>query len=96
MNPHYYLLALIMHFVLIGALAVLAYRNDRLWRRLYLHLLVAFGPIAAGNLLLSVLIDQGVYYAGSFLDTPFFLSVVHLSRRIRTGAAAVRRSVSQP
>jgi hypothetical protein len=75
-NPHYYLLALIMHFVLIGALAVLAYRNDGLWRRLYLHLLVAFCLIAAGNLLLSVLIDQGAYYAGSFFDTPFFLSVV--------------------
>jgi hypothetical protein len=75
-NPHYYLLALIMHFVLIGALAVLAHRNDGLWRRLYLHLLVAFCLIAAGNLLLSVLIDQGVYYAGGFFDTPFFLSVV--------------------
>ena len=75
-NPSYYLLALIMHLVLIVALAVLAYRNRGMWRRLYLNLLVAFGLIAGGNLLLSVLIDRGIYYAGGFFDTPFFLSIV--------------------
>jgi len=75
-NPRYYVLALTMHFILIGGLAVLAYRNDRLWRRLYLHLLIAFCLIAVGNLLLSVLIDHGVYYAGSFFDARFFLSAV--------------------
>ena len=75
-NPRYYVLALTMHFILIGGLAVLAYRNDGLWRRLYLHLLIAFCLIAVGNLLLSVLIDHGVYYAGSFFDAPFFLSAV--------------------
>jgi hypothetical protein len=75
-NPAYYLLALIQHLVLIGALALLAYRNHGQWRRLYLHLLVAFCLIAGGNLLLSVLINRGSYYAGGFLDTPFFLSLV--------------------
>ena len=75
-NPHYYLLALIMHLVLIFALAVLAYRNDGMWRRLYLHLLFAVCLIAGGNLLLSVLIDRGIYYAGGFFDTPFFLAAV--------------------
>jgi hypothetical protein len=75
-NPAYYLLALIQHLVLISALAVLAYRNNGPWRRLYLHLLAAFCLIAGGNLLLSVFIDRGIYYAGSFFDTPFFLSIV--------------------
>ncbi len=75
-NPAYYLLAFIQHLVLIGALAFLAYRNHGVWRRLYQHLLVAFCLIAIGNLLLSVLIDRGIYYAGGFFDTPFFLSVV--------------------
>ena len=75
-NPAYYLLALIQHLVLIGALALLAYRNHGQWRRLYLHLLVAFCLIAGGNLLLSVLINHGSYYAGGFFDTPFFLSLV--------------------
>ncbi len=75
-NPAYYLLALIMHLVLIGALAVLAYRNRGMWRRLYLHLLVAFSLIAIGNLFLSVVIDRGMYYAGGFFDTPFFLAIV--------------------
>jgi His Kinase A (phospho-acceptor) domain len=75
-NPAYYLLALIQHLVLIGALAVLAYRNDGAWRRLYLHLMVVFCLIATGNLLLSVLIDRGIYYAGGFFDTPFLLSIV--------------------
>jgi hypothetical protein len=55
---------------------VLAYRNDGLWRRLYLHLLIAFCLIAVGNLLLSMLIDHGGHYAGSFFDTPFFVSAV--------------------
>jgi hypothetical protein len=63
-----------MHFILVGGLAVLAYRNDGLWRRL--HLLIAFCLIAVGNLLLSVLIDHGVHYADSFFDAPFFLSAV--------------------
>jgi signal transduction histidine kinase len=75
-NPAYYLLAFIQHLVLILALAVLAYRNHGQWRRLYLHLLVAFFLIAGGNLLLSVLINRGIHYAGGFYDTPFFLSVV--------------------
>jgi len=78
-NPRYYVLALTMHFILIGGLAVLAYRNDGLWRRLYLHLLIAFCLIAVGNLLLSVLIDHGVYYAGSFFDTPLLVSAVWFS-----------------
>jgi signal transduction histidine kinase len=75
-NPGYYVLTLIQHLVLIGALAILAHRNRGVWRRLYLHLLVAFCLIAIGNLLLSILIDRGIYYAGSFFDTPFFLALV--------------------
>jgi signal transduction histidine kinase len=75
-NPAYYLLALIQQLVLISALAVLGYRNNGPWRQLYLQLLVAFCLIAGGNLLLSVLIDRGIYYAGGFFDTPFLLSLV--------------------
>jgi hypothetical protein len=33
-------------------------------------------PIAVGNRLLSMLIDHGGHYAGSFFDTPFFVSAV--------------------
>jgi len=78
-NPTYYLLAFIQHLVLITALGVLAYRNHGVWRRLYAHLSFAFCLIAAGNLLLSVYIDRGIYYAGSFFDTPFLLALVWLT-----------------
>ncbi|HEY1470813.1 MAG TPA: histidine kinase dimerization/phospho-acceptor domain-containing protein [Candidatus Acidoferrum sp.] len=95
-NPRYYLLALIMHFVLIATLAVLAYRNDGRWRRLYLHLLVAFCLVAAGNLLLSVFIDSGIYYAGGFADTPFFLSVVWFTYLAGFGPALQPRDDPRP
>jgi signal transduction histidine kinase len=74
-TPDYYLLALLQHAVLVVALAVLAIRKSSIWRGFYLLLAVAFVLIAAGNLLLSVAIDRGWYYAGSFYDTPFFLAV---------------------
>lgn len=84
-NPAYYVLALIQHLVLIGALALLAYRSHAQWRRLYLHLLVAFCLIAGGNLLLSVLINRGSYYAGGFFDTPLFLSLVWFTYLVGLG-----------
>jgi signal transduction histidine kinase len=74
-NPSYYLLAFVQHLVIILALAVLAARNKAPWRGIYLQLLVAFVFIAAGNMVLSVAIDTGRYYAASFYDTPFLLAV---------------------
>jgi hypothetical protein len=74
-NPNYYLLALLQHSVIIAALVVLAIRKTGAWRRFYLLLAAAFVLIAGGNLLVNVAIDRGIYYAGSFYDTPFFLAV---------------------
>jgi len=75
-NPAYYLLALIQHLVIIGGLLVVWKRSSGLWRIFYATFIATFGLIAAGNLLLSVAIDKGLYYASSFFDTPFFLSLV--------------------
>jgi hypothetical protein len=75
-NPSFYFLAFVQHLVLIGALSFLCWRNPGRWRSFYGHFIFAFVLIAAGNLLLSVAIDSGVYYAASFFDTPFFLALV--------------------
>jgi signal transduction histidine kinase len=74
-NPSYYILALVQHLVIILALAVLTVRNKAPWRGFYLQLLVAFAFIASGNIILSIAIDTGKYYAASFYDTPFLLAV---------------------
>jgi len=74
-NPSYYLIAFAQHLVIIAALAALALRKAATWRRFYVQLMLAFILIAAGNLLLSVAIDRGWYYAGSYYDTPFLLAI---------------------
>lgn len=74
-NPTYYTLAFVQHLVIIIALAILALRNPAPWRSFYLKLCLAFILIGGGNLLLSVAIDSGLYYSGSFYDTPFLLAV---------------------
>ena len=74
-NPSYYSIAFIQHLVIIVALAFLAARKDATWWRFYQQLMLAFILIAGGNLLLSVAIDRGWYYSGSFYDTPFFLAI---------------------
>src|SRR5664279_4609422 len=75
-NPAYYSLAFVQHLVLIAALLTLLLRKQGTWRVFYSHFLFALVLIAGGNLLLNVSIDHGTYYAGSFYDTPFFLSLV--------------------
>ena len=75
-NPAYYFLAFVQHLLLFAALATLAVRKRGAWRGFYLQLMFAFMLIGVGNLLLNVSIDRGTYYAGSFYDTPFFLSLV--------------------
>ena len=75
-NPAYYLLVFIQHLVIIVGLFVVSRRSAGLWRIFYACFIFAFVLIAVGNLLLSVAIDHGVYYASSFFDTPFFLSLV--------------------
>jgi His Kinase A (phospho-acceptor) domain len=74
-NPAYYLLAFLQHLVIIAALIVLAVRKKSAWRAFYFQVMLAFVLIAAGNLILSMAIDGGSYYAGSFYDTPFFLAL---------------------
>jgi signal transduction histidine kinase len=75
-NPAYYFLALVQHVILCIALIFLAVRNNGAWRIFYLQLIFVFVLIGAGNLLLSIYIDRGTYYSGSFFDTAFFLSLV--------------------
>lgn len=74
-NPAFYMLALIQHLMIIFGLAIVWKRSAALWRTFYGSFICLFVLIAAGNLILSLAIDQGVYYAGSFYDTPFLLSL---------------------
>ena len=78
-NPSYYFLALLQHMVIIVALLVLAFRKTAAWQRFYFLLAAAFILIAAGNLMLSIAIDRGWYYAGSYYDAPFFLAIYMFS-----------------
>jgi len=78
-NPAYYFLAFVQHLVLVLALALLLVRHKGSWRPFYSQLVIAFVLIAGGNLLLSVSIDRGLYYSGSFFDTPFLLALVWLT-----------------
>jgi signal transduction histidine kinase len=74
-NPTYYLLALIQHLMIIIGLAVVWKRSRGLWRTFYGSFICLFVLIAVANLLLGVAIDRGVYYSGSFYDTPLLLSL---------------------
>jgi signal transduction histidine kinase len=74
-NPAYYLLAFLQHGVIVLAAAILALRKRGAWRVFYFQLTAAFVLIATGNLILSMAINNGSYYAGSFYDTPFFAAV---------------------
>jgi His Kinase A (phospho-acceptor) domain len=85
-NPAYYMLALILHLVLICALALLTLRNRGVWRAQYAYFLTAFCLIAIGDLLQSVAINSGTYYAGSFYDTPFLFSIVWFTLIASRGA----------
>jgi len=78
-NPAYYNLIFVQHLVLILGLVVVWKRSSGLWRHFYASFIFTFMLIAAGNLLLSVAIDKNLYYANSFYDTPFFLSLVLLT-----------------
>jgi hypothetical protein len=71
-NPASYFLAFLQHFVIIVALVVLCFRKTGPWRIFYLQLTGSFILIAIGNLILSMAINGGSYYAGSFYDTLFF------------------------
>ena len=75
-SPAFYLLAFIQHLMIIIGLGVVWKRCTGLWRTFYGSFLCLFVLIAAGNLLLSVAIDHGVYQAGGFYDTPFLLSLL--------------------
>ena len=75
-NPAFYVLAFLQHLAIIGALAFLCVRNPGPWRSFYARCIFAFVLIAGGNLLLNMAINRGLYYAGGFFDTPFFLSLV--------------------
>jgi hypothetical protein len=77
-NPGYYILAFVLHGVILTALLVLRARVQGAWRQFYNQLFVGFFLITAGNLLLSMAIDKGFYYAGSFFDSAFFVGICWL------------------
>ena len=95
-NPSYYFLALVQHFAIIGILCLLCWRNSGLWRRFYGHLLIAFAVTALGELLMSVAIDRGLYYSGSFFDTLFLLALVWFTFIAALGPALVPREDPSP
>jgi signal transduction histidine kinase len=95
-TPSYYLLALIQHAVIIVALIVLAARNSGPWHRFYMWLLVAFGCLAAGNLLLNLTIDSQTYYAGGLYDTPFMLGIYLFVLATAFGSALQPHPDSKP
>ena len=75
-NPTFYMLSLIQHLMIIIGLTVVWRRSAGVWRTFYGSLICLFVLFATGNLMLSVAIDHGVYYAGGFCDTPFLLSLL--------------------
>lgn len=75
-TPAYYFLSLVQHLVLLLAVLILAIRRRGSWRVCYVHFAAAFALLGGGNLLLNISIDQDTYYAGSFYDTPFLLSLL--------------------
>jgi signal transduction histidine kinase len=95
-NPSYYTLAFVEHLVIIIALALLSFRNAAPWRGFYLRLCVAFILVAGGNLLLSIAADSGLYYSGSFYDTPFLLAVYLFVFLAASGPALEPRPDSRP
>jgi hypothetical protein len=95
-NPAFYMLALTQHLVIITALTVLFLRNAPPWRSLYLKLLGAFILVAAANLLLSISINSGRYYAGSFYDTPFLFAIYLFMPIAASGSALQPRPDSRP
>jgi hypothetical protein len=74
-NPPFYLLAFIQDLVIFVALVALCVRQTSPWRAFYCKLGVAFLLSASSTLILSLSIDAGWYYPGSFYDTPFLLAV---------------------
>jgi signal transduction histidine kinase len=86
-NPAFYLLTLLQHLVLVVALGALGFRRRSAWRLFYFQSMLTFLLIAAGNLAISVAIDAGRYYAGSFYDTPIFLGFYLLTVMACVGSA---------
>jgi signal transduction histidine kinase len=95
-NPAYYTLAFIQHLVIIIAVAILSTRHTAPWRAFYFELCAAFGLIAGGNLLLSIAINSGWYYSGSFYDTPFLLAVYLFVPIAASGPALQPRPDTKP
>jgi hypothetical protein len=75
-NPAYYLLGFIQHLMIIIGLGVAWKRSTGLWRTFYGSFICLFVLIAGADLLLEITIDRGVYYSGSYYDTPFLLSLL--------------------
>jgi len=75
-NPASYTLDFVQHLAIILGLLVMCYRHAGRWRLFYACFTFAFILVAGANLLLSVAIDRGVYYAAGFFDTAFLLSLL--------------------
>jgi len=75
-NPANYTLDFVEHLAIILGLLGVSYRGAGRWRVFYASYALAFTLIAAGNLLLNVAINRGIYDSGGFFDTPFHLSLL--------------------
>lgn len=75
-NPGYYILALIQHTVIVIALCFLWKSSRGRWRLFYGWFIFTIALMAGANLLLSISIDRGWYFAGSFFDSPFMLALL--------------------
>lgn len=95
-NPSYYVLALIQHLIIIAALAALCLRQTSTWRSFYMQSLLAFLMLAGGNLLISVSIDAGSYYAGDFYDTPLLVSLYMFTVMAGLGPSLQPQEESRP
>lgn len=95
-NPAYYSLSFIQHLVILTALTVACVRNAAPWRVFYLQLIGAFLFLAGGNLLLNVSINAGLYYAGSYFDTPFLFALYLFVPVAAWGTALQPRPDSKP
>jgi len=95
-NPASYTLDFLQHLAIIVALLFVWWRNSGIWRSFYAFCILAFCLIAAANLLLNVSIDRGVYYSGSFFDTPFLLSLFLFTAAAAFGSSLQPREDKAP
>jgi hypothetical protein len=95
-NPANYTLDFVQHLAIILGLLVVCYRGVGPWRVFYGSYALAFILIAAGNLILNVAINRGIYDSGGFLDTPFHFSLLLFTASATFGPSLEPREDKTP